>query len=74
MLDVLKLERPVKWDGVATTRFDMSENGETLFIPAKFPCEHRRKRYNQKAIGKVGNAMELGLKTALESPVTQVSK
>jgi hypothetical protein len=48
----------------------MTENGETHFIPFKFPRQHGRKCDNEKTIGKVGNAMEARLQTAPERAVT----
>ena len=70
MLDVLKLEWPVKGKSVTTTRFDAAQNGEAHFVPFKFPRQYGRKCDNEKTIGKVGNAGEPRLQTALERAVT----
>ena len=70
MLNVLKLEWPVKGNSVTSTRFDTAQNGEAHFIPFKFPRQYGRKCDNEKTIGKVGNAREPRLQTAFERAVT----
>jgi hypothetical protein len=70
VLDVLELEWPVKGNSVTSTRSDMTENGKTDFIPFKFPRQYGRKCDDEKTIGKVGNAGEARLQTALECAVT----
>jgi hypothetical protein len=69
---MLKLEWPVKGNSVTSTRFDMTENGETHFIPFKFPRQHGRKCDDEKTIGKVGITREARLQTALERAVTRL--
>ena len=70
MFDVLKLEWPVKGNSVTSARLDMTENGEAHFIPFKPPRQYGRKCDNEKTIGKVSNAGEARLQTALERAVT----